>query len=349
MSDQVIGDLLHEVADGVEPGERLEAVMAVTASRRTTRRRWAGGAVLAAASVAVALALSTGATPRGSAPDPAGPGAPTPTSEPTPREGPTTPASPGTDSSVVAIYYIGDTPRGPRLYREFRGLVGDPLTAGVSAAVGRDSNDRRLYPLDPDYRVVWPPLTAAEAVVDADGATIDVVLGGDPEGDLRRRGPLSRSEARLAIEALVRTAQEVVGEPLPVRLLLYGEETDRVLGVSTSQPLLASSDLDVLAHVSLADPSHGLLVDNDVPFIVRGLANSFEGNVVTRIQRWEGTDAVEEKSAIAGWAEDRLFPFQVTFDLTEVPPGDYVVTSRTDDPTGAGQFDTDTRVITVVD
>ncbi len=350
MSDQVISDLLHEVVDGVEPGERLEAVRAATERSRNARRWWwAGGGVLAAASVVVALALSTGSTSPVSTPASAGPAMPTPTSSPTPSEGLMTPSSAGSDATAVAVYYVGDTPRGPRLYREIRGLGGEPLTAAVSAAVGRDDDDRRLYPLDPDYRVVWPPLTAAEARLAADGASIEVTLGGDPEGDLRQRGTLSRLEARLAIEAVVRTAQEVVGDALPVRLMIAGEPSDRVLGISASQPLVASSDLDVLAHVSLSDPSHGLLVDNDDPFTVRGLANSFEGNVVTRIQRREGTEVVEEQPTIAGWAEDRLFPFHVTFDLTDVPPGDYEVLSRTDDPSGEGRFDTDTRVITIVD
>jgi hypothetical protein len=122
-----------------------------------------------------------------------------------------------------------------------------------------------------------------------------------------------------------------------------------VLGVPTSEPLTVGSDLAVLAHVSLSDPSEGTTVDNDEPFTVKGVGNSFEGNIVTWIQRWEGTDVVDEEPAIAGTYEDRLFPFEVTFDLTDVPPGDYVVSSRTDDPTGEGRFHTDSRRITIVD
>jgi hypothetical protein len=82
---------------------------------------------------------------------------------------------------------------------------------------------------------------------------------------------------------------------------------------------------------------------------VKGVGNSFEGTIVTRIQRWEGTYVVDQKPTIAGTYEDRLFPFEVTFDLTDVAPGDYVVISQTDDPSGAGMFDTDTRRITIVD
>lgn len=346
MSGDRIKDLLHEVADGVEPGDRLEAIRAATSGGRRTGRGWwaAGGVALVAASVVTALALTTGGTPN-SDPDPA-----TPTS---PSETATDPASPEppteVETSTVPVYYVGDTPDGPRLYREFRRLPGDPLEAAVSAAVGRTLDGVGLPPLDPDYRVPWPSLTQARAALDATGDTIEIDLGGDPEGSLHDRGDLTGAEAGLAVEQLVRTAQGVVGERLPVRFLLYGEITDQVLGVPTSEPLGTGSDLAVLAHVSLTEPSEGELVDNDEPFTVTGLGNSFEGNIVTRIQRWEGTYVVDELPTIAGTYEDRLFPFEVTFDLTDVPPGDYVVISRTDDPSGEGRFHTDSRRITVVD
>ena len=344
MSDR-IRDLLHDVADGVEPGDQLDAIRSATAEtgRRTGRGWWAAGGVgLVAASVVTALALSTGGTPRASDPDPAAP-APTPTS--------TEPSQTATEvpSSTVAVYYLGDTPDGPRLYRELRRLPGDPLPAAVAAAVGADGGGGRLAALDPDYRVPWPALTSAGARLSAEGDQIEVSLGGDPQDDLHDRGSLSEAEAGLAVEQLVRTAQAAAGERLPVRFLLFGEPTDQVLGVPTSEPLGTGSDLAVLSHVSLSDPTEGQAVHNDQPFTVTGLANSFEGNVVTRIQRWEGTYVVDQKPAIAGWMKDRLYPFEVTFDLTGVTPGDYVVISQTDDPSGEGKFDTDTRRITIVD
>ncbi len=340
MSNDTIRDLLHEVTDGVEPGDRLDAIRAATTDGRRTGRGWwaAGGVGLVAASVVTALALTTGGTPT-SDPEPAD-------TSPT-RTTATDPVSPV--STLVAVYYVGDTPSGPRLYREFRRVQGDPLEAAVSAAAGRRLDGVGLSPLDPDYRVPWPALTQARAALDATGDVIEVSLGGDPEGSLHDRGTLTEAEAGLAVEQLIRTAQGVVGERLPVRFLLYGEPTDQVLGVPTSEPLAAGSDLAVLAHVSLSDPVEGQVVDNDEPFTVKGVANSFEGNVVTRLQRWEGTYIVDQVPAIAGWEDDKLYPFEVTFDLTDVAPGDYVVISQTDDPSGQGQFDTDTRRITVVD
>jgi hypothetical protein len=349
MSDR-IRDLLHEVADGVEPGDRLDAIRAETSGGRRTGLGWwaAGGAGLIAASVVTALALTTGGTPRGSDPEPADSPSPSvPTTEPTSSDS-TTRTDP--ETSAVAVYYVGDTPDGPRLYREFRRLEGGPLLAAVSAAAGHTVDGPPLAPADPDYRVPWPAMTRASATLSAEGDVIEVTLSGDPQDDLHDRGNLSEAEAAVAVEALVRTAQGAIGERLPVRFLLFGEITDQVLGVPTSEPLAAGSDLAALAHVSLTDPSEGLVVDNDEQFTVTGVGNSFEGNIVTRIQRLSGVvEIVAEEPAIAGTYEDRLFPFEVTFDLAAVPPGDYLVVSRTDDPTGEGRVHVDDRRITIVD
>ena len=79
------------------------------------------------------------------------------------------------------------------------------------------------------------------------------------------------------------------------------------------------------------------------------MGNSFEGNIVIQVQRWEGTEVVVEVPTIAGTYEDHLFPFAERVSLFDVPAGDYLVLARTDDPTGEGRFHVDTRRITVVD
>jgi hypothetical protein len=341
MSDR-IRDLLGEVADGVEPGDRLEEIRAATAEggRRTHRGWWAaGGAGLVAASVVTALALGTGGTPQEDRSQPAGPA---PTSS--------APASANAACCrAVPVYFVGDTPDGPRLFRELRAGDGPESaeTFALDAALRGDS-------LDPDYRSPWPDGAVTTGYLMHD-QLLTVSLSGDVHD---RPAGMDAQTARLAIEQLVRTAQGAFdsstpavsgNERVPVRLLIDNQPTDQVLGVPASEPLTAGSDLAVLSHVSLSDPSEGQVVDNDDPFTVTGEGNSYEGTIVTRIQRWEGTYIVDEQPATAGWDADRLFPFEVTFDLTGVAPGDYVVISRTDDPSGAGRFDTDTRRITIVD
>jgi hypothetical protein len=362
VNDQRITDLLHEAADAIEPRHRIEAVRAATRSpgRRGGRGWWAAGGVgLVAASVVTALVLASGDVPDGAGLGPAD----GPTSTSTPTHDPTSAAPDRSErqdrleqmrrasQGVHAVYYVGDTPLGPRLYRQLLTMdPADPLGVAVAAAVGSTPDGRRLPPEDPDYRVLWPPLTTASAQLASTGDVIDVSLGGDPQDDLRSAGALTPEEARLALEAVVRTAQDAVGEQLPVRFRLFGEPADTVLGVATSTPVTTGPDLDVLAHVSLSTPFEGQVVDNDEPFTVTGAGTGFEGNIVTRIQRWEGTSVVDQVPTIAsGEGTPRLWPFSVTFDLGDVAPGDYVVISQTEDPSGQGDFFTDTRRITVVD
>lgn len=336
MSNDTIGSLLREVAEAVEPADRLDAIRAATAhgGRRAGRGWWAaGGAGLVAASVITALALTTGGGPRGAQPGPA---------EESTATTDTTATEPNPVASrVVPVYFVGDTPSGPRLYREFQRGTG-PMSAETFALDAALQGDA----IDPDYRSLWPADASAGPYLMSDDL-IQVTV----RGDLHDRPPgMSEADAQLAIEQLVRTAQGVFGHGrVPVQITLNDAPTDQVLGVPTSEPLSAGSDLEVLAHVSISNPSEGAEVDNDRPFTVEGVANSFEGNVVTRVQRWEGTYVVDELPTIAGTYEDRLFPFEVTFDLTDVAPGDYVVVSRTEDPSGAGMFHTDTRRIRIVD
>ena len=113
-------------ADDVEPRDRLDAIRAATASagRRTHRGWWAaGGAGLLAASIATAFALTTGGVPQ--TPD-AGPAEQLTTS-------PTDVVSPIDPDGVRAVYYVGDTPEGPRLYREFLTPDRDDSLAGAVA------------------------------------------------------------------------------------------------------------------------------------------------------------------------------------------------------------------------
>jgi hypothetical protein len=337
MTDR-IKDLLHEVTDGVEPGDRLEAIRSATSSGRRTGRGWwaAGGVGLVAASVVAAVALSTGGAPINDS----GPAA-----SKSPSPSPTTTATdPETRGGGLAawIYYVGDTLDGQRLYRERR------LTSGENPfAAAKDG--LTLAPLDSDYVNLWP----VDAITDVsfDGIGDDGLIGVtvDPAYRARPAG-MTEVEAGLAVEQVIRTLQAAVRAGAAVQFFSDGNPVDQVLGVPTSEPLTAGSDLAVLAHVSLSAPSEGLRVDNDEPFTVTGLGSSFEGNIVTRIQRLSGVvEVVAEEPAIAGTYEDRLFPFEVTFDLTAVPPGDYLVVSRTDDPSGEGRVHVDDRRITIVD
>lgn len=331
MSDELVRELLRDAADGVEPGDRLDEVR--TASRDAVRRRsqvrWAaGGVALVAASVVAAVALASGGLDRQR-------------SEPADTS-PTraTEADPAT-RRVVPVYFVGDTPDGPRLYREFQSRTGweGRQVFALDAAL-------RGAALDPDYRSSWP----GDVSVEDFSAAPDLITV-SLSGAVHDRPPdMDADEAGLAVEQLLRTAQAVHGRGrLPVRLLLDGRITDRVLGVPASEPLAAADDATVMSRVSVSDPAEGRVVDNDVTFTVTGRGSAYEGAILTSIQRLGGdAETVAEKPTTDRCCEGGLYWYVVTFDLSDVPPGDYLVTSRTEAPSGEPGH-SDSRRITVID
>jgi len=257
---------------------------------------------------------------------------------------PTTPTTATTSAPPAAavtssVFYVGDTSVGARLFPEARrftcGGAGCYLDA-VGAAVAGGARD-------PDYATAWPVGSAVRSVT-VTGGTITV----DLRGDVHDRPPgMTRTRAGLAIEQVLFTAQAAVGKGrLPVQLLLGGKHTDTVLGVPTAEPLAAGRVLATETHVSLASPAEGAIVSGHLD--VRGAANSFEANVVLRLQRWEGTYIAFQKPVTAsGWQGDRLYPFHARFDVSKLQPGKYVLMAMTDDPSGRGQSFSDTKVIEI--
>jgi hypothetical protein len=343
VNDDELRDLLSEAVDDVEPRYALDEIRARTT---TPRPRWpyaVGGAVLAVAASVTAFALLAdgGTTPR--ATDPVS----SPSSSPTPSDDPSAPddlssSAPATEvpSITVPVYYVGDTPDGPRLYAELRTVAASNPFDGAIAALEQ-------APLDPDYRNYWPA-GAIESIhfngIGEDGGH-EVVLS-DPSLRERPAG-MDEATARMAVEQVIYTVQ--ARTRAPVQFMYDHNPIDQVFGVPTSEPLANGPVLDTLALVSLTTPAEGMVVDNDEPLVVEGAGNSFEGNIVTRFEDPSGTQILAPQPVIAGWMEERLFPFRLTLDLSEVPPGYYVVTSHTDDPSGQGLFHEDTRSVKVVD
>lgn len=315
-------DLLNDAVTDVEPGYGLDDIRA----RTTTTRRWPhalGGAVLAVAASVVAFAvLSPDNAPR--ATDPGAPANETPS-----MTGP---------SSTVSVYYVGDTPDGPRLYREFVDVVGNPLERAVELAMTGD-------PRDPDYFRAWPDSGGGLAGVEISDGMIRIEVEDGALADY----DWPDGVGEMAIQQVIYTAQEAVGERLPVQFVHDGNPVAQVLSQPTSEPLAAGAVLETLTHVSLTTPAEGATVDNDDPFIVGGVGSSANGAIFTTITDPSGRVVVDQRPTIVGDYEQKLFPFEVELDLSDVPPGDYAVVSQTDDPSGRGRFHTDDRTIAVVE
>ena len=309
--------------------------------------------LIPAAGLAALLLLGACAEGTGSTAEPTQASAPTTTaaaptpSEPTSEATSEAPTSSPAQTATVPVYYVGATPYGPRLYREFHRVEGDPLEAALGAAVGRRIQDGfQIERQDPDYRSRWPALTAATGSFD-DGVII-VNLGGDPESTLRDRpSDMTRREARLAIEQLIYTAQGVVQERAPVQFLLWGERSDQVLGVPTAEPLAEGDPISTLALVNVTTPQHGATVSGS--FVAEGVASSFEATVPWQIRQGKEV-LLEGFSTAEGWM-DKLYPWMTEpIDVSGLEPGEYTFVAMTSDPSGGAEGNgpyRDTKLITV--
>ena len=351
--DDRLAELISDAVSGVEPAHRLGDIRNRTKATSTmsSRRPWlyaVGGAVIATAAVITAIAVAGGGLPGADDdPDPAAQTTPAAEDE-TPTEEPSSPApsaseSPDSGGGVVGVYFAGDTPAGPRLYREFLPNIDgiEPIAFAVDASLSGAAED-------PDYGSLWPSGVSATEVGSSGGA-ITVRLSGAP-ADLP--SGMTKDEAKLALQQVVYSAQAALGEgrvPVQVENLDGG---DTLLGQAVAEPLNAASALKTLSHVSLTSPAEGQTVSGD-SLAVEGVANSFEANVIVELESsgssGSGGGAGQPFTA-EDWMGDKLFPFSGELDIASLPPGEYVLTASTDDPTGGeegfGAF-TDSRNITI--
>lgn len=269
---------------------------------------------------------SSGTSPS-HASDPAGSGA-DPSDGATPTDGGSSAAE-----TTVPVYFVGDTPDGPRLYREFRSVSGDPLTGALALMTSGDAQD-------PDYRTLFPSgeFASAEAATDKIVVTL-------PDDSWTTMGDLTQREARLAAQQLVYTAQGVAQERVPVEVQLDGQPAD-LFGLAGE--LSNEDEIDVRALVNVTSPAEGASVTGT--FTASGVSSSFEATTPWEI-RQGGPDGRVVKKGFAtaeGWM-DKLYPWSTEVDVTDLAPGAYTFVAMTDDPSGGeGPGPTvDTKAITV--
>lgn len=295
---------------------------------------------LAAVSFSIALTLGGCA---GDDTEPVSDRADEPTATPSEEPGSGTPSeSPGgTDGSdspgsqALPVYFVGDAPDGPRLFREFQAGDGSDPLAQVAAIVDGGSAT------DPDYRTLWP----GDAVAGAEAAGDALVVRLEADAFTEAPDGMTRREARLALQQMVYSLQGAAQERLPVRFVRESGEA-RLFGLDVSRPVRQRNALRVLNHMSITSPTEGATVPAG-SLEVTGAANSFEASGPCQLLR-DG-EVVETVPFVAeAWMDTRLFPFTATFDRVE--PGAYLLSCSTDDPTGGTEgigAMTDTKAVTV--
>lgn len=243
------------------------------------------------------------------------------------------------ETSTVPVYYLGDTPQGTRLYREFRKVSGDPaLGAADMVAAG--------VPADRDYRAAFPVDGSFSSVRLDEAANLIVAQVPDDRWADRPAGT-SKMQARLAMQALVYTVQGALQSRAPVQVV--GEPDGPAVpmfGIDTSGGITNADQLEVLSLVSITAPESDAEVSST--FTASGVASSFEATVPWEVRDASGAVVVDGFATAEGWM-DRLYPWSSEVDVSGLEPGEYTFAAMTDDPSGGegpGPME-DTKVISV--
>ncbi len=295
---------------------------------------------LAVAATATALVLAgCGDEPSSEASDPGASDDASISSSPAASPSATSETSTGgsADSTTVPVYFVGEGPTGPLLFREFRAVEADnPLEEAAALLTAGDA-------ADPDYRTLFPGGSFGEITYDEAGSRIEVALSDD--GWKTPAPGMSDADAKLAVQSLVYTLQGVAQARAPIFVTLGGEPTT-LFGVDTSDGVEAAPPFDVLNLVNVTAPEEGATVSDS--FTAKGLASSFEATVPWQIR--QGDQVVAEGFSTAeGWM-DKLYPWEAEVDVSELAPGEYVFAAMTDDPSGGAEGNgpsEDTKTITV--
>lgn len=238
------------------------------------------------------------------------------------------------DTVTVPVYFVGETPQGEKLFREFRKVEADnPADEALALMTAGDA-------LDPDYDSVYPDGSFAGVEIGSDAITVQL-----PDDTWASPDSMSEDDARLAAQQLVYTLQGIAQARLPVEVQLDGAPAD-LFGLGGE--LSNEPEIDVRALVNVTVPEEGATVSGS--FTASGVSSSFEATTPWEI-RQGGPDGTVVKKGFAtaeGWM-DKLYPWETEVDVSGLEPGDYTFVAMTDDPSGGeGRGPTeDSKAITV--
>lgn len=227
-------------------------------------------------------------------------------SKPSTDNTPTPTTSPTVSTKALAQYWVADTSRGFRLYREFVQInpVPDAITAALRQLVSQK-------PSDSDYVSLWPLGTTINSVkVSGDSAIVDLTF---PKLNLG-----SEAES-LAIAQLVWTATAAETTVKRVSITVDGKKIESLAGhMDASKPFARGLTYEVLAPIWITSPTENQSVAAK-GFTLSGMASTFEANVVWKVVK-DGV-LIQEGSTTAQEAAPAWKPWSVTIE--NLIPGTY--------------------------
>ena len=297
--DDLFHDRLHDLFDDavrdVTPADRLGEIRRRTTYRPGRNRRRRALAVLGAGTATAAVVAVTalvGALRHDDAP----------------------PAADQAKPSPAAVYFVGETPIGPRLFREFQPIpaAADPADRALDAL-------RRMEvdagPDDPDYTTSWPAGSFRSVSVDDTGITIELAVTAVP-------APSAPAGAvSLSVQQAVHTADAAVGSPLPVAFQQDGVPVSEVLGVAVEPTTTRLTRVE--APVNISDPAEGL-VTGARWLSVRGQVTPVAAERPAKVA-YELSDATGTVGA--GTVPVEGLSWSMTIDLNGYAPGRYTLSA----------------------
>ena len=190
----------------------------------------------------------------------------------------------------MPVYFVGDTPQGQRLFREFRKVEArQPADEALALMTAGDA-------LDPDYGTLYPGGSFASVEIGADTITVGLP---DESLDRRPRTGCPSDEAQLAAQQLVYTLQGIAQERLPGRR--SRSTASRPTSSASHGEVSATPSVDVRALVNVTTPEEGATVSGT--FTASGVSSSFEATTPWEIRKG-GADGEVVKDGFAtaeGW------------------------------------------------
>jgi hypothetical protein len=256
---------------------------------------------------------------------------PSPTSaSPTPSPAVSPTASPAAETEARAVYYLRDTERGPKLYREFhaRPVTGDAVRDAVEAMLTEP-------PKDSDYTSLWPAGSSVRSVqVSGDTATVDL-------SQQAAQGNAGAEFESVSIQQLVHTVTAANTSVQQVQVTIEGQARETLWGhVDTRRPIRRAPAVDVLAAVWVLTPEEGGSVARGGE--VGGVATVFEATVSWQWVQGGGVVAEGFSTATEGGPGRGDWTAPV-----EVPPGDYVFRAFESSARDGSEQSVDTKNVTV--
>jgi hypothetical protein len=207
---------------------------------------------------------------------------------------------------ALAQYWVADTSRGFRLYREFVRIT--PAPDAITAALRELVSQK---PTDSDYVSLWPEGTTINSVkVNSDSAVVDLSF---PKLNLG-----SEAES-LAIAQLVWTATAADTTVKKISLTVDGKKIESLAGhLDATKPFTRGLTYEVLAPIWITSPTENQSVAAQ-GFTLSGMASTFEANVVWKVFK-DGV-LIQEGSTTAQEAAPAWKPWSVIIE--NLTPGTY--------------------------